>query len=36
MVAEYTNSVNGGLQLADLYEDVATFIHPELFGGKEK
>lgn len=36
MVAEYTNSVNGGLQLADIYEDVATFIHPELFGGKEK
>ncbi len=36
MVAEYTNSINGGLQLADLYEDVAAFIHPELFGGKEK
>ncbi|MBP1989748.1 ABC transporter substrate-binding protein [Paenibacillus eucommiae] len=34
MVAEYTSAINGGLQLADLYEDVAAFIHPELFGGK--
>ncbi|WP_282935190.1 ABC transporter substrate-binding protein [Paenibacillus sp. RC67] len=34
MVADYTNAVRGSLQLADLYEDVAAFIHPELFGGK--
>ncbi|WP_019424588.1 ABC transporter substrate-binding protein [Paenibacillus sp. OSY-SE] len=31
MVAEYTSAINGGLQLADLYEDVAAFIHPELY-----
>lgn len=34
MVAEYTSAINGGLQLADLYEDVAAFIHPTLFGEK--
>ncbi|MNO27421.1 corrinoid ABC transporter substrate-binding protein [compost metagenome] len=34
MVAEYTSAINGGLQLADLYEDVAAFIHPVLFGAK--
>jgi len=31
MVADYTNAIRGSLNLADLYEDVAEFIHPELF-----
>ncbi|WP_053956375.1 ABC transporter substrate-binding protein [Inediibacterium massiliense] len=31
MVADYTNAVRGSLDLADLYEDVAEFVHPELF-----
>lgn len=34
MVADYTNAIRGSLELADLYEDVATFLHPDLFGGK--
>ncbi|MFW5435825.1 ABC transporter substrate-binding protein [Paenibacillus apiarius] len=34
MVADYTNAIRGSLQLADLYEKVAAFIHPELFSGK--
>jgi iron complex transport system substrate-binding protein len=31
MVVDYTNAVRGSLDLADLYEDVAEFVHPELF-----
>ncbi|MEW9054115.1 MAG: ABC transporter substrate-binding protein [Neobacillus sp.] len=31
MVADYTNAIRGSLGLADLYEDVAEFVHPELF-----
>jgi len=34
MVADYTNAIRGSLQLADLYEEVAAFIHPEWFGGQ--
>ncbi len=33
MVVDYTNAIRGSLELSDLYEDVAKFIHPELFGG---
>ncbi|MBU5591604.1 ABC transporter substrate-binding protein [Clostridium sp. MSJ-4] len=36
MVAEYTSAINGGIELVNLYEDVAEFIHPKLFGGKEE
>ncbi|WP_258959299.1 ABC transporter substrate-binding protein [Paenibacillus tyrfis] len=35
MVADYTNAIRGSLGLADLYEDVARFIHPELFRGEQ-
>uniref|UniRef100_UPI0006D13694 ABC transporter substrate-binding protein n=1 Tax=Clostridium sp. NkU-1 TaxID=1095009 RepID=UPI0006D13694 len=31
MVVDYTNAIRGSLDLADLYEDVAEFVHPELF-----
>ncbi len=31
MVVEYTNAVRGSFGLADMYEDVAKFIYPELF-----
>jgi len=31
MVVEYTNAVRGSFGLADMYEDVAEFVHPELF-----
>lgn len=34
MVADYTNAIRGSLDLADLYEDVAEFVHPELFKGE--
>ncbi|MCG7409251.1 ABC transporter substrate-binding protein [Paenibacillus sp. ACRRX] len=34
MVVDYTNAIRGSLQLADLYEDVAAFIHPEQYGGQ--
>ncbi|MCU6792380.1 hypothetical protein OB236_09590 [Paenibacillus sp. WQ 127069] len=34
MVADYTNAIRGSLELADLYDKVAAFIHPEIFGGK--
>lgn len=34
MVVDYTNAIRGSLDLADLYEDVAAFIHPELFNGE--
>lgn len=34
MVADYTNAIRGGLQLTDLYEEVARFVQPELFGGQ--
>jgi iron complex transport system substrate-binding protein len=34
MAADYTNAIRGSLELANLYEDVAEFIHPELFGGE--
>lgn len=30
----YTSSINGGLELVNLYEEVAAFIHPELYGEK--
>ncbi|MFJ5792043.1 ABC transporter substrate-binding protein [Lysinibacillus sp. NPDC097162] len=33
MVAEYTGAINGGIELADLYEQVAKFIHPDVFVG---
>ncbi|MCC2250292.1 hypothetical protein JUJ52_09975 [Virgibacillus sp. AGTR] len=31
LVEEYTSAINDGLELGDLYEDVAKFIHLELF-----
>lgn len=34
MVVDYTNAIRGSLELADLYDKVAAFIHPEIFGGK--
>lgn len=34
MVADYTNAIRGGLQLTELYEEVAQFVQPELFGGQ--
>jgi iron complex transport system substrate-binding protein len=34
MVVDYTNAIRGSLELADLYEDVAEFVHPELFKGE--
>ncbi|MCM3291420.1 hypothetical protein M3661_14905 [Paenibacillus sp. MER 180] len=34
MVADYTNAIRGSLELVDLYEDVAKFVHPELYKGE--
>ncbi|MCX4864468.1 MULTISPECIES: ABC transporter substrate-binding protein [unclassified Streptomyces] len=31
MIADYTTSIRGSLALADLCEDVAEFVHPDLF-----
>ncbi|MGW6324571.1 ABC transporter substrate-binding protein [Streptomyces sp. NPDC055100] len=31
MIADYTTSIRGSLALADLCEDIAEFIHPDLF-----
>lgn len=36
MVAEYTGAISGGIELADLYEQVAEFIHPDVFVGGER
>ncbi len=33
-VVEYTTAVRGSLGLADLYMDVAKYVHPELFKGE--
>lgn len=33
-VVEYTTAVRGSLGLADLYNDVAKYVHPELFKGE--
>lgn len=33
-VIEYTTAVRGSLGLADLYKDVAQYVHPELFEGE--
>lgn len=35
MVAGYTSSISGGPELVNLYEKVAEFIHPELYGREE-
>ncbi len=34
IIVDYTNAIRGSLDLADLYEDVAEFVHPELFKGE--
>lgn len=34
LAAEYTTTINGGLELVPLYEEVAKFIQPDLFGGE--
>ncbi|MBE6035302.1 MAG: iron ABC transporter substrate-binding protein [Clostridiales bacterium] len=34
IIVDYTNAIRGSLNLADLYEDVAEFVHPELFKGE--
>ncbi len=36
ITADYTNAIRGSLDLADLYEEVARFVHPELFKGDEE
>ncbi len=36
MVAEYTGAISGGIELADLYEQVAEFIHPDVFARGER
>lgn len=36
MAVDYTNAIRGSLDLADLYEDVAEFVHPELFKGEQE
>ena len=28
MAVEYTGAINGGIEIAELYEEVAEFIHP--------
>lgn len=33
-VVEYTTAVRGSLGLADLYKDVAQYVHPELYRGE--
>lgn len=36
MAVEYTGAINGGIEIADLYEEVAAFINPEIVNGVKK